>query len=101
MDPGKERFIRNYVAIRRFASDGKVRKQDFWDFLNAIVDLLYNFRRETIVQQVKKESESFRKFVRKTLKPRERCRIFNSIRTCVRSVVIHLLNEKIIRSVPV
>lgn len=101
MDPGKERFLRNYGVIRRFATDGKVPKQNFWDFLGAVGDLLYNFRREKIVQALKKESETFRKFVRKTLKPRERCRIFNSIRTCVRSVVIHLLNEKIIRSVPV
>ena len=41
-----ERFLRNFNKIRHFAIVGKLPTKNLWDFMNAIADLFYNFRRE-------------------------------------------------------
>lgn len=53
MDLGKERFLRNFNKIRRFVVIGDLFSENFWDFINVIADLFYNFRREKVVRGVK------------------------------------------------
>ena len=96
MDPGKERFLRNYIVLKRFALDGTIPTKNFWDFMNAIADLFYNFRREKIVEEVKSNSPTFKRFMRKNLQSRNCHEIFFSIKKTIRAVLIHLMNKKIL-----
>ena len=95
MDPGKERFLRNYNVLKQFAADGSTPNKNFWDFMNAIADLFYNFRREKIVQAVKSNSVCFKKFMWKNVQNKNRHKIFHTIKKTIRAVLIHLLNTKI------
>lgn len=96
MDPGKERFLRNYSAVKQFAARGSTPSKNFWDFMNAIVDLFYNFRREKIVQAVKSKSLLFKRFIRKNVQNKHRHEIFCTITKTIRAILIHLLNTKIL-----
>ena len=96
MDPGKERFLRNFNKIRRFAVIGDLPSENLWDFMNAIADLFYNFRREKVVRGVKQYSPTFKRFMRKNLSNKKRQNIFSTIKHTIRKVVIHLLNEKVL-----
>jgi len=98
MDPGKERFLRNFVKIEHFARVNEVPRRNLWDFMNAIADLFYNFRREKIVHGLRQNSPSFKRFMRKKLSNRKRQIIFFKMKNTVRKVLIHLLNEKILSS---
>ena len=97
MDPAKERFLRNYIAIRKFVHDGEVPNKNVWDFINATADLFYNFRQK-LVKEVKSNSATFRRFMRKNLTSTRRQHIFTSIQTTIKAVLIHLLNEKILHT---
>ena len=96
MDPGKERFFRNYILIKRFASEGEIPKANFRDFLCAIADLFYNFRRERKVKYLRSNSITFKCFMRKNVPLIKRESIFKEIPTTIKAVLIHLLNEKIL-----
>lgn len=97
MDLGKERFLRNYNRIKFFAENNTVPEVNVWDFINAVADLFYNFRREKIVSELKANSKLFTRFMRKNLPNTVRCEIFFTIPTAIRGVLIHLLNNKILR----
>lgn len=98
MDRGKERFLRNYIAIKKFAREDVVPVKNLWDFINAIANLFYNFRREKIVRYVRSQSPSFKCFMRKNVALTKRERLFKQITATIKSVLIHLLNEKILNA---
>lgn len=98
MDPGKERFLRNFHVIEQFATSGKTPSKNIWDFTNAIADLFYNFRREKVVKSLKACSPTFKHFMRKNVSNRQRQIIFSQIGNNIKAVVIHLLNEKILKT---
>lgn len=76
MDPGKERFLRNFDEIKQFAVNGRIPVKNVWDFINAIADLFYNFRREKVVKSFKASSPTFKRFIRKNVSNRQQQTVF-------------------------